>query len=85
MASSSNVRQFPMDTHRFAALLFANAAAGVAVVFVLAGALLARRLFWLGRARSAQHDALTAEMTASFSASSWPERTKWGSIAGRRA
>jgi len=56
----------------------ANAAVGIAVALVLSGSLLARRVAWLGRARSQRADALTAEMAASFAASSWQTRVRWG-------
>jgi hypothetical protein len=56
----------------------ANVAAGIAIPLVLAGGLLARRVAWLGAARSQHRDAVTAEMAASFAASNWQTRTRWG-------
>lgn len=60
------------------ASVIANAALGIAVALILAGSLLARRLEWLGRARSQHADAVVAEMAASFATSDWHTRTRWG-------
>lgn len=58
------------------ASVVANVAGGVAAALILTSALLARRVSWLGRARSEESDALTAEMAASFAASNWRRRAR---------
>lgn len=60
------------------ASVVANGALGLATALVLSAALLVRRIAWLGSARAQHADAIAAEMTASWAATDWRGRLRWG-------